>query len=299
MLVQLLDDRIVRRLFASAKAERWELSVPAFRDALAASLEKGVPEGARSRREVERYLRGLHLEDLALACGCMAGHDAAWEHLVREYRPALYRAAEAIDPTGRARELADALYADLFGARDESSGSRSLLRYFHGRSSLLTWLRSVLAQRHIDALRAAKRFDPLPEEEVLPSVSRAPSTDPDRERFLPLLQRALEDAIAQLEPRDRLRLASYYAQQLTLAEIGRVLHEHESTVSRHLARTRQLIRIHVEHWLEQTGGLRPAQVSRCLQFAMEDPGPLDLDSTLVATSDRKIGGRDRSQGERS
>lgn len=283
---------MVQRLYALAKAGRWELSTSGFRDVLAASLEKGIPEGERSARNVERYLRGLHLEDLALACACMEGHDPAWEHLVLEYRPALYRAADAMDPTGAARELADALYAELFGTAKEDGPPRSLFRYFHGRSSLATWLRSVLAQRHVDWLRANRRFDPLPEEEVLPAAG-ASSSDPERSRFLPLLQQALGASIAQLEPHDRLRLACYYAQQLTLAEIGRLLHEHEATVSRHLARTRRAIRQMVERWLEHEAGLRPAEVSECLQVALQDPGPLDLDS-ILASDDRKIDDADRS-----
>lgn len=111
-----------------------------------------------------------------------------------------------------------------------------------------------------------------------------------------LVQRALDEAIRQLAPRDRLRLACYYAQQLTLAEIGRVLHEHEATVSRHLAKTRQSLRLTVERWLAQEAGLPPAVVGRCLQIAMEDPGPLDLDSVLAPAADRKIDDADRSKG---
>ena len=40
-----------------------------------------------------------------------------------------------------------------------------------------------------------------------------------------------------LAPRDRLRLAYYYVEELTLAEIGKLLGEHEATVSRKLERT--------------------------------------------------------------
>ncbi len=39
-------------------------------------------------------------------------------------------------------------------------------------------------------------------------------------------------------PRDRLRLAYYYVDDLTLAQIGKLLGEHEATVSRKLERTR-------------------------------------------------------------
>jgi DNA-directed RNA polymerase specialized sigma24 family protein len=94
-----------------------------------------------------------HADDVALAAACAAGDEAAWERFVREYRPVLYRAADALDTTGRARELADALYADLFGLTEREGERRSLFRYYQGRSSLATWLRAVLAQRYVDLLR--------------------------------------------------------------------------------------------------------------------------------------------------
>ena len=163
-----VDTALAARLHARAGAERWALPVAAFARALERSAAK-CPASA----DLGQYLDGLHLEDLALAAACEEGLDAAWEHFVREYRPALYRAAQAIDRSADARELADSLYAELFGVRDRGEARPSLFRYFHGRSTLATWLRSVLAQRHIDRVRAGRRFDPLPEEDE-PGTLAAP-----------------------------------------------------------------------------------------------------------------------------
>src|SRR5215831_14679344 len=155
--------------------------------------------------------------DLELARLCAAGDERAWERFVREYRPLLYRAADALDATGGARDLADSLYADLYGLASGGGERQSLLRYFQGRSSLATWLRAVLAQRYVDRLRADRRLEPLPEE-IEPEAP--PSADPDRDRYVALVRDALARAVARLEARDRLRLASYYVQELTLAQIG-------------------------------------------------------------------------------
>src|SRR4029077_12295537 len=136
--------------------------------------------------------RKLHVEDLALAVACADGCEAAWDHFVREHRPALYRAAEAIDRSGGARDLADSLYAELFGLRERDGERQSLFRYFHGRSSLTTWLRAVLAQRHICRLRSTRRLDALPDEEsaeALPAAALPP--DPDRPRYVTIIQDAL------------------------------------------------------------------------------------------------------------
>jgi hypothetical protein len=82
-------------------------------------------------------------------------------------------------------------------------------------------------------------------------------------------------------------LRLYYADQLTLAEIGSQLGEHESSVSRHLERVRRALRSSVEGLL-RTGrlatngsqaepGLSEEQISLCFQYASED-APVDLDT---------------------
>jgi RNA polymerase sigma factor (sigma-70 family) len=230
-----------------------------------------------------------HTDDLELARRCAAGDEDAWRRFVLEYRPVLYRAADALDPTGGARELADALYADLYGLSDEESTRRSLFRYFQGRSSLATWLRAVLAQRYVDRLRAQRRLVPLPDEDGGtdgPAASRAHEaagvapSNPDRPRHLALLRQALSCAIARLNDRDRLRLGLYYVHELTLAHIGRALKEHEATASRNLARTRRTIRGDVERQLRDETGMNDAQVAECIASVAEDAGSIDLTEIL-------------------
>jgi RNA polymerase sigma-70 factor (ECF subfamily) len=286
--VKPIPNDLVERLYHDAGADRWSVPVGRFAAAMQASADRA---GAA---DVGAYLQGLHLEDLALACACMVGDERAWEHFVREHRPVLYRAADALRPGGGARDLADSIYADLYGLQERDGERRSLFRYFHGRSSLATWLRAVLAQRVVDAGRAERRLDPLPEEDgqitVVNSPAPAPAPDPDRTRYAAWIQRALGVAVSLLGARDRLRLACYYSQELTLAETGRVLKEHEATVSRHLAKTRRAIRAEVERYLREEGRLNKAQIDRCFECALEDTGPLDLGGMLRKDSepDRSI-----------
>jgi RNA polymerase sigma factor (sigma-70 family) len=198
--------------------------------------------------------------------------------------------------------LADSLYADLYGLAD-APGRRSLFRYFHGRSSLKTWLRAVLAQRHIDSIRAGRRFTELEAKDGHPAVSAAhPSTrariskdgapsldDPHRTELVALFRRSLEVALGLLDPRDKDRLRLYYAAEQTLAQIARKLGEHESSVSRNLERTRRELRHQVEQALrkgsstldshESRAGLSDAQIALCFEYAAED-APIDLDKLL-------------------
>ena len=158
---------------------------------------------------------------------------------------------------------------------------RSLFRYFHGRSTLATWLRAVLAQRYVDILRRTRRFESIETgEEPSGTVSAADTVPAERLRFLDLMRRALRAAVDRLEPRDRLRLACYHAQGLTLAQIGRTLREHEATTSRHLARTRRAIREDVERRLRHDEGLSEAEVAQCLASVIDDAGTLDLAEIL-------------------
>jgi RNA polymerase sigma-70 factor len=271
-----LDPALTRRLYGRAQAERWAVSLDDFAAALSASAGRAFGE-TPSATELEQYLSRLHLDDLALACACVAGRNDAWDYFVREYRPLLHRAADALDSSGGAREIADGLYGELFGARGAGSERRALLRYFHGRSSLATWLRAVLAQRFVDRVRTARRDAALPEDDSANALpSPAPPADPQRERYVAMMQTALAGALAALDARDRLRLGCYYAQELTLAETGRVLHEHEATVSRQLARTRLMIKAAVERHLRDAFGLTAAAIDECLESTAGDAGPLDL-----------------------
>ena len=264
---------------------------------MAAALEasaRRVFTGPIDSRELTRYLESLHLEDLALAWACALGHEGAWDHFMREHRPLLYRAANQIDPSGGAREIADALYAELYGLGERDGTRESLFRHFHGRSSLGTWLRAVLSQRHVDRLRAYSRIDALPGEDAPVALAAKPEPlDPDRRRHVGLMQEALARAVAGLQPRDRLRLSCYYAQQLTLAEIGRLMHEHEATASRHLARVRRVIRDNVEEAL-RASGLGDAEIGECLASIVDDPGPIDLREMLETAAPRKESGTGRS-----
>jgi len=299
-----IDARLVDRLYDRADGGRWRVAKVRFAEALESSAKRAFPSADHDARDLERYLGALHLEDLALACACAAGDEAAWEHFVREHRPVLYRAADAIEPGGGARELADSLYADLFGLRESAGERQSLFRYFHGRSSLATWLRAVLAQRHVDRLRTSRRVEELPDDESAGAL-RAPQAtiDPDRRRYLELIRRALAHIVSMLPARDRLRLACYYARELTLAETGRILGEHEATASRQLTRTRKVIRDGVELQLRVEHGLTEAEIARCFECVTDDAGPLDLREILEVQSVQNVQngnpGRKKSALDRS
>jgi len=306
---------IARRLFAEVGADRWQLSFKVFEGALARSARKRFGSSIEAS-EFEAYVSTLHLQDLALACACLEGSDTAWEEFVADYRGYLRAASAAIlrcapsEPS--AVELADSLFTDLYGLSGQGAANRSLFRYFHGRSSLKSWLRAVLAQRHIDLIRATKRFESLDEQAAdgEPRRLREPRTvelpaDPRREQYLERFREALTGALLSLDARDRCRLQLYYGEDRTLAEIGRVIGEHESSVSRNLERVRKELRATVEGLLRAGSaavnggpapmGLDDAQVALCIQYAAEEAA-IDLDKLLNPAKSQDLPGHEPKVG---
>jgi len=297
------SSRKIDWLYAQAQAERWGLPRDSFTTALERSAEKRFSTGTLAPDKLEEYLCSLHLEDLALATACLENCEAAWEHFVSAYRGYLRSAAATVlrcrSGSPEARELADSLLAELYGLTDGARRERSLFRYFHGRSSLKTWLRAVLAQRHIDLIRAGRRFESLEDDESISHSPKSPALvsvqadDPHRERYVTLFVRALQAALASLDPRDEQRLRLYYAKEQTLAEIGKQLGEHESSVSRNLDRIRLALRRTVEETLRNgcpaaNGfaaeiGLSDAQISLCLEYSSADAS-FDLEELLQRRS---------------
>ncbi len=276
----------IERVRIRGNAEQWGLTT----DLLVATLHESVIAWTRglgsppAEGAVAGYLDRLNAEDLVLACACRAGITTAWDHFVTHYRGMLQAAARAmIHDEPRARDLADSLYAELYGLEVRAGERRSLLSYFHGRSSLRTWLKAVVAQRFVDDYRAHQRAASIGEAIALEqSVVAAPGEDrpdPDRARYVTALGEAVTTALNELKPRDRMRLNFYHLEQLTLKEIGRIMGEYESSVSRRLTRTRTQLRRRIEQVLRREKGLNEEQIRLCYDYALE-AWPVDLSRVL-------------------
>jgi RNA polymerase sigma-70 factor len=260
------------RLYNRARAARWNLGADILTEAAAhGALKSGAIETDR----VEQYLDAIHAEDLALALACKGGNSRAWEHFISSLRPPLYAAARAIaGDEMRGRELADSLWADLYGLEVRNGRRRSLLEYFHGRSSILTWLRAILAQRHVDYIRSQSRIQPLDDDvedsRIDPGSNHDETAGPERARYVRMLAAALDLALNALAPQDRMRMSYYYRHELSLKEIGRLMGEHESSVSRKLARTRDQLKSEIERRLREIDLLSQDQIRLCYDFAAGD-----------------------------
>jgi RNA polymerase sigma-70 factor (ECF subfamily) len=207
------------------------LTPQAFAGVLQEVATKYLPPTA-SPSEISDFLTHLRVEELALARGCALGGEAAWEIFLTRYREKLYNAAHSIvQGDANARELADSLYADLYGTRTTDGQRISKLNSFTGRGSLEGWLRAVLAQEYINRFRRQQRSVSLEEQAEAGAQFESETPDPT-EAIDPRLREATDQALGSLAAEDKFILASYYLDGRRLAEVARLLGVHESTISR-------------------------------------------------------------------
>ena len=223
---------LISDLFSKSGAQGYGLTEQQFQCILQQVSEKYLP-GAPAER-CRQFWSELKLEELALARACAAGHERAWQVFLTRYREKLYDIARGITKEdSRARDLADSIYADLYGTSERDGCRVSRLNFYMGRGSLEGWLRTVLAQEFVNRYRKTKRLVSLEEQAEegvqFSSAESEPATPVDAR-----LAAAVDAALEQLAAEDRLVLASYYLDNRTLTEIGRLVGVHESTISRRL-----------------------------------------------------------------
>jgi RNA polymerase sigma-70 factor (ECF subfamily) len=222
--------------------------------------------------DISKFCSSLRLEELALARACAAGHEAAWTEFLNRYRAPLYQAGYAIahdEATGR--DLADSLYAELYGLKSGADGQprASKLSSYTGRGSLEGWLRAVLAQDYVDRYRRQRRLVSLEEQTEAGVQFTAPAPAAAVSNTDSRLTRATDEALAALDSESRYLLAAYFLDGLTLAQIGRTLGAHESTISRKLERVTAALRKQILRALRQTG-MSPRAAEEALDIDVRD-----------------------------
>jgi RNA polymerase sigma-70 factor (ECF subfamily) len=273
---------MLAELHAKAGCERIGLTRESFSVIL---CEVGTKYGASSEDDARSFFLSLRVDELALARACAAGENSAWEIFLTRYREKLYLSALRIArEDSAARELADTLYADLYGTTTREGQRVSKLASYTGRGSLEGWLRTVLAQEYVNRYRRTKRLVSLDEESEEGVQFRAPDPEPvttsDNR-----LARATDAVLADLPAEDRMVLSAYYLDDRTLAEIARMLGVHESTISRKLDKLAKSLRRQIVAALTKDGmsrrqaeealdvDVRDLQVDIRRSLAQETPPP--------------------------
>jgi RNA polymerase sigma-70 factor (ECF subfamily) len=297
---QLSVQSVVNDLLAELHAKSGCDKIGLTRESFAVILcEVGVKHAASAvcETELRAFFLSLRVDELALARACAAGHDSAWEIFLTRYREKLYLSALRIArQDSAARELADTLYADLYGTSTREGQRVSKLASYTGRGSLEGWLRTVLSQEYVNRYRRTKRLVSLDEESEEGVQFRAPDPEP-----LPAadhrLAQATDAALAFLSSEERMVLSAYYLDGRTLAEIARMLGVHESTISRKLDKLAKALRKQIVAGLARRGMSR-RQAEEALEVDVRDlqvdiRRSLAQESASAAFSEKRIEARIR------
>jgi RNA polymerase sigma-70 factor (ECF subfamily) len=279
-------------LCAQSRCAEWGIPNAEFERILLVVGAKHLPEGTQSGDAVA-FFKSLKVEELALARGCAAGHERAWEVFLTRYREKLFEMALSVArEAATARELADSLYADLYGVN--SRGERvSKLASYTGRGSLEGWLRTVLAQEFVNRYRKQRKTTSLDEEieqgrQFAAQPQEAASKGAGLEADPPIdprLDQSITSVLDSLTGEDRYILASYFLDGRTLAEVARTLGVHESTISRRVDKLSRGLRKQILSELARRGMTR-RQAEEALDTDVRD---LKVDLRARLTQESRAG----------
>ena len=234
-------DSAVTEIYEKSKAEEFGLTRLQFDGVLAEIARKYLPADA-AHEDLRELYASLKVEELALARACASGHEHAWEVFLTRYREKLYDIAGYITKeSSTARELADSIYAELYGTATRDGQRSSKLASYTGRGSLEGWLRTVMVQEHVNRYRRQRRLVSLDEETEEGVQFATPESEPAI-AVDPRVEAAIDEVLSALPAEDRIVLASYFLDERTLADIARTLEVHESTISRKVDKLAKLLR---------------------------------------------------------
>jgi RNA polymerase sigma-70 factor (ECF subfamily) len=294
---------VAATLYERSGAAAYALNTEQFTAILDEIVRKYLLQNAdASAEQTSEFCAALRLEELALARACAAGNERAWQDFISRFRQKLHSMALHITRDGaHAAELADSLFADLYGVNARDGVRKSKLVFYTGRGSLEGWLRTVMAQEFINRYRKQKRTVSLEEQteegvQFTATIPEPASTGDSR------LEAATDEALAELSSEDRFTLASYYLDGRTLAEIARTLGLHESSVSRRLDRLSTGLRKRILAGL-RAQGMSHAQAAEALETDVRDiqlnlRSRLTQDSGAKAFPEGKVSAPDPSEGRR-
>jgi RNA polymerase sigma-70 factor (ECF subfamily) len=281
---------VMLEFYASSGAERFGISPEQFTGLIDEAAAKSQPAANSTAAKIEAC-KTLRLEDLILARACAAGNERAWEVFLVRFREKLYDIARQITREDSAgRELADSVYADLYGTRMREGNRVSRLTYYGGRGSLEGWLRTVLAQEFVNTYRKHRRTVSL-DEESEEGVQFAAAVSEPVVPADPRLENAIDEALRSLAADERFILASYFLDGRTLAQIAGALSVHESTISRKIEKLTTGLRKQILKNLVKQGMSR-RQAEEALgadvrDLAVDIRASLAQDSSAAAFSEKR------------
>ncbi|MFW2390540.1 MAG: RNA polymerase sigma factor [Polyangiales bacterium] len=185
----------------------------------------------------EAQRRGV--EAAELVARAKSGDSAAFDELVRKYRPRVY--ALALHLTGQASD-ADDITQDAF------LKAYHKLPEFEGRSEFFTWIYRITLHRALNAKRDKKRrrIVPLDDPRLVAAVAVDAHGDPERAVQLRERYRALLEAFDQLSPLLQTTVVLTALQGLSYKEAAVVLGTTDGTIAWRIHEARRKMQCYLD-----------------------------------------------------
>jgi RNA polymerase sigma-70 factor, ECF subfamily len=203
--------------------------------------------------------------DLYLACACADGDPtalAAFEADVLDVvAPALQRMR--VDPDV-VSEVAQRIRRNLLVA----DGKVPTIAQYAGRGDLRGWVRVIAVREALALARETRSHQPLSDD----ALARIVSSDADPETaylkatYRDEFRRAFEQAVVELDDRDRLLLRQQFVDGLTIDDIASAYHVHRATAARWLEAARERLATRTRALIRERLGVRSAEVNSILRL---------------------------------
>lgn len=226
-----------------------------------------------------------HDADVFLAIALAAGDPGALRAFEERFVPLIDQALRRLRlPAGAIDELTQVMRFDLLVGGD---GAPKIADYA-GRGELAAWLRVTATRRALTSLRrggAAGREESLDELllERWPDAAPGPERKHLRARYTAELKRAIREAFAALEVRQRNLLRQHVLDELTIDDLARLYRAHRATCARWLADARADLGKGTRKRLIAALGLPGHELESLLRFLDTD---LELSISRIFHSER-------------
>jgi len=227
-------EEALRQLVGRA-ASRWpQINLPP--ETFAAHIARHVARG----EDVIANFGTLNVEDLYLACACGGGDRSALAILESELLPRIMTiVVKAVRSSPALDEIAQIVRLRLLVR--EPHREPAILSYA-GRAPLSTWLRVTAIREARHLLQQGRRRDDIGSEAhragaadyFAPKPPTTPEGELIRSQGVAGIGEAVDRVLRSLDDRDRVLLHLHYVERVTLSNLGRIYHVHESTMARRL-----------------------------------------------------------------
>lgn len=223
---------------------------------------------ARVREDAETRLEDLHDKDLYLAFALAEGIEPAVRVFEDEMIPQIDVALRRLRlGGGTADEVKQALRFDLLVDERKRIGD------YAGRGELAAWLRVSATRKAFKAIRKTDREETL--DEILldhwPNASHSPESKHLRTQYTAELKKAIREAFAALEVRQRNLLRQHILDELTIDDLARLYRVHRATCARWLADARADLGKHTRKKLVAALGMsKKDEMDSLLRFLDSD-----------------------------